>query len=225
MVAVPHGQTVRRPETLVVVAGTATEVGKTWAACRLIAGATDRGVRVAARKPVQSFDPDPDGAPAGPTDADLLGRASGAPAVEVCPAHRWYPRAMAPPMAAEVLGLPVIAAADLVAETVWPAGTALGVVETAGGMHSPVAHDASSGELLRLFEPDLVVLVADAALGVINAVRSALLAVPGLPVVVVLNRYDSGSEVHVRSRRWLEDRDGVRTVIDPLAVLPAVPEG
>lgn len=225
MVAVPHGRSAWRPRRLVVIAGTATEVGKTWAACRLVTGALDQGVRVAARKPVQSFDPDPHGAPAGPTDADLLGRAGGAPALEVCPAHRWYPRAMAPPMAADALGLPAIAAADLVAETAWPEGTELGVVETAGGMHSPIAHDASSGELLRLFEPDLVVLVADAALGVLHAVRSALLAVPGFPVVVMLNRYDASDEVHVRSRQWLQDRDGVTTVTDPLAVLPAVPGG
>ena len=36
-----------------------------------------------------------------PTDAELLAAASGQAPWDVCPAHRWYPAAMAPPMAAE----------------------------------------------------------------------------------------------------------------------------
>ncbi len=47
------------PERLVVVVGTGTEVGKTWvAAAALDARCGPRASRVAARKPVQSFDPD-----------------------------------------------------------------------------------------------------------------------------------------------------------------------
>src|SRR5690606_37163555 len=89
----------RRPGELLVVAGTGTEIGKTWAAQRLLLQARERGLRVAARKPAQSFV-----AGEQSTDAELLAAASGEAAEEVCPRHRWYPVPMAPPMAADVLG-------------------------------------------------------------------------------------------------------------------------
>src|SRR4051812_42586935 len=102
--------------TLVVV-GTGTEVGKTWASCQLLEDARRRGVRVSARKPAQSFEG------SGPTDADLLGTASNEPAHDVCPSHRSYSVPMAPPMAAEVLQRPRIALDELLAELCWKADT------------------------------------------------------------------------------------------------------
>ena len=68
------------------------------------------GLQVCARKPAQSFGPDE-----GPTDAERLAEATGESAAEVCPPWRWYPRPMAPPMAAESLGLPPFSLDDLVA--------------------------------------------------------------------------------------------------------------
>ena len=47
-----------RPALLIGVVGTNTEVGKTWVASRLLAALKARGLRVAARKPVQSYEPD-----------------------------------------------------------------------------------------------------------------------------------------------------------------------
>ena len=44
-----------RPRLLIGVLGTHTEVGKTWVSAQLLAQARSRGLRVAARKPVQSF--------------------------------------------------------------------------------------------------------------------------------------------------------------------------
>jgi dethiobiotin synthetase len=61
-----------RPERLVLVAGTATEVGKTWVAAAVLAELRTRGVRVAARKLVQSFSPGEH-----PTDAEALAAATG----------------------------------------------------------------------------------------------------------------------------------------------------
>ncbi len=58
---------------LVVVAGTGTDVGKTWVGCRLARHFRERGLSVAARKPAQSFAPDQ----AGPTDAEMLASATG----------------------------------------------------------------------------------------------------------------------------------------------------
>lgn len=197
-----------RPETLVVVVGTATEIGKTWASARLLAGARRAGRRVAARKPVQSF-------AAGstePTDAEVLGGATGEPPDDVCPPHRSYAVAMAPPMAADVLGVDPPRLDDLVAELRWPAGTSLGLVETVGGVRSPIAADGDSRDLLRAVAPDLVLLVADAGLGVIDAVRSAHDALAAERLVTYLNRFDDGNELHRRNADWLRDTDGIDVV-------------
>ena len=58
--------------TIVVVAGTGTEIGKTWVTAELAVALTERGIAVVARKPVQSFAPDDDT----PTDAEVLGDAT-----------------------------------------------------------------------------------------------------------------------------------------------------
>ncbi|MGE3620693.1 MAG: ATP-dependent dethiobiotin synthetase BioD [Acidimicrobiia bacterium] len=211
------GSTGPRPARLVVVAGTGTGVGKTWAAARLLVEARARGLVVAARKPVQSHDED--AAPEG-TDAAVLAAASGEPdAGVVCPAHRDYARPLAPPMAAAVLGRPSIGLDDLVAETTWPEGVDLGVVETVGGVRSPVADDGDSGDLARRLAPDGVVLVADAELGTINATRLSVEALAPLPVVVLLNRFDPEIDLHRRNRAWLADRDGLIVVVDPTDLL------
>ena len=62
-----------RPGWLLVVAGTATEVGKTWVGAALARDLREAGWVVGARKPVQSFEPDD---PA-PTDAACLAAATG----------------------------------------------------------------------------------------------------------------------------------------------------
>jgi dethiobiotin synthetase len=193
-----------RPERLAVVCGTATDVGKTWVACRLLRGLRHRGVPVAARKPAQSFAVDSHA-----TDAELLAAASGEAPWDVCPAHRWYPAAMAPPMAAEALGREAFTGARLAAELDWPARTAVGVLETAGGVRSPLASDADTVTFCHLLTPDIVILVADAGLGTINAVRlnARALEEGSAPVVVHLNRYRTADELHRRNSDWLAHRD------------------
>jgi dethiobiotin synthetase len=205
----------QRPGWVVVLAGTGTEVGKTWVAAALARRARAEGRRVAARKPAQSFDPDP--APS-TTDAEVLAAATGEDPAAVCPPHRWYPAAMAPPMAADALDRPAISLAELTGELAWPAGCDLGLVETAGGLRSPLAHDADNLDLARALAPDLVLLVADAGLGTIHAVRSCLEVLDGLAHVVLLNRYDDGDGLHRHNRAWLAGRDGVTTEVDPAAI-------
>jgi dethiobiotin synthetase len=160
-------------------------------------------------------------APAG-TDADMLAAATGEQATDVCPAHRWYPAALAPPMAATLLGLPDIGLDDLVAEITWPAGVDVGLVETAGGPRSPIAHDGDGVALAARLRPDLAVLVADAALGTINAVRLAAEAIGPTPVVVVLNRFDAADPLHVANLRWLREVDGLDVTTEPAIVLSAL---
>ncbi|HET8617778.1 MAG TPA: dethiobiotin synthase [Acidimicrobiales bacterium] len=201
-----------RPERLVVVAGTGTEVGKTWVACRLARALRARGLIVAARKPAQSFDAGDDPAD---TDAGLLAHATGDHPAVVCPRHRWYPVPLAPPMAAEALGRPAFTIADLVDELAWAPGVSVGLVESAGGVRSPLASDGDTVALASAVRPERVVLVADAGLGTINGVRLAAGALAPWPVTVVLNRFDHLDDLHARNADWLAGRDGYDVVVDP----------
>ncbi|HWE65688.1 MAG TPA: dethiobiotin synthase [Acidimicrobiales bacterium] len=201
-----------RPERIVLVAGTGTEIGKTWVSARLLTGLRQAGATVAARKLAQSFDPGDD---PGGLDAAVLGRASGEPPEVVCPPDRWYEVAMAPPMAAARLGRPPFTVAHLLGELSWPAAPVdVGIVETAGGVRSPQADDGDVTTLREALNPDLVVLVADAGLGTINSVRLSVGVFSGRPLVV-LNRYDGSNDLHVSNRTWLTERDGIHLVALP----------
>jgi dethiobiotin synthetase len=197
-----------RPRRLAFVAGTGTEVGKTWIAAAILRELRRAAARVAVRKPAQSFDPD-----AELTDADVLGSATGESPHDVCPAHRWYPRALAPPMAAEALGAPSFTVRDLVSELRWPDGIDVGLVEGAGGPRSPLAVDGDNVALASAIGADLVLLVADAGLGAINAVRMSIDAFAELPVVVVLNRYDDHEPAHRANWDWLRRREAFDVVV------------
>lgn len=201
-----------RPRVTVFVTGTGTDIGKTWLSVAILQNARGRHLRVAARKPVQSFDPSER-----VTDADLLGDASGEPPATVCPDHRWYGVPMAPPMAAASLGAPPPLIADLIQEIdrSWPdPAVDLGLVEGAGGVASPLASDGDSAALAMAISPNVVVLVADAGLGTINSVRLSRTALEPLPVVVYLNRFDHEQELHERNRAWLAEVDGLEVSCD-----------
>ena len=86
-----------RPKRVIVVAGTGTEVGKTFVGAAIALELMSQRRTVVARKPAQSFDPDDQS-----TDAAVLGAATSEDAEVICPPHRWYPIPMAPPMAAAV---------------------------------------------------------------------------------------------------------------------------
>ena len=214
-----------RPRQLVVVTGTATEVGKTWVTAQLCSRARAAGISVAARKPAQSFEPGD--VEAGVTDAQVLAAATGSDPADVCPAHRWYPVAMAPPMAAEVLGRPTVTIADLLEELRWPdPAPALGFVETAGGVRSPLAVDGDTIDVIERLTPDRVVLVADAGLGTINSVLLSLEAlhhrIEDDGIEVLLNRFDATDDLHRRNHAWLTDRLGRRVHHDPTTLSNAV---
>ena len=185
----------------VLCVGTATEVGKTWVGGQVLDGLRRSGLRVAARKPVQSFDPDD---PA-PTDAEVLAAATGEDLDVVCPAHRSYPMALAPPVAAALLARPVPTMAELRDELVEPTGDVdLCWLETVGGPLSPIADDGDSADVARWFNPDVVVLVTDGRLGAINAVRLAAIPFAGRRLVVYMNRYEDSAVFH-SNWLWLID--------------------
>lgn len=201
-----------RPRRLVFVAGTATDIGKTWWTAALARHLRARGLTVAARKPVQSCDPGT------PTDADALAAATGEAPDVVTPPERTYRVAWAPPMAADELGRPPFSVADLAHETTWAAVVDVGLVEGVGGPRSPIATDGDNVDLAHELAPDLVVLVADAGLGTINAVRLSAAALAPLPVVVALNRFSENDALHVRNRDVLR-ADGFRVVTAPADTL------
>lgn len=184
--------------TTIFVAGIGTDVGKTWVTVKLIAELRVRGHSVFARKPAQSFTPDDRGT----TDAELLGTATGEAPTTVCPSQRWYEVAMAPPMAAAVLGRPSFTIADLAAETTTSAD-GITFVEGVGGPRSPLAEDGDNVAFARAIGARFVVLVADAGLGTINAVELSVAALSGFETITMLNRFDA-IDLHERNRAWLE---------------------
>ncbi len=202
---------------IVLVAGTGTDVGKTFVAAALLRTLREHGISVAARKPVQSFAPGDSR-----TDADVLAAATGEDPNVVCPPHRRFPAAMAPPIAATKLGLPPFSIAQLAAEVAagrtGPDAAALTLVESAGGVRSPLASDGDTKTLADAVHPAFVLLVADAGLGTINAVRMSTGALTPHPVVVFLNRFDPTADVHVANAEWLRATDGFETLTDPGAL-------
>jgi dethiobiotin synthetase len=207
---------VTRPNRLVLVAGTATDIGKTWVGGQVLARLRADGTTVAARKPAQSAEADDPG----PSDAAVLATASGEAVTDVCPTHRHYTVAMAPPMAADALGLPVPSLAELFAELTWPDEPVdVGWVETVGGPRSPIGADGDAVDLAELVDPDVVLLVADAGLGTVNAVRLGVDVFAPRPVVVFLNRFDADDDLHRRNLDWLRTRERLEVVVD-LEALP-----
>jgi dethiobiotin synthetase len=198
-----------RPTTLIGVLGTHTEVGKTHVTARWISHLREQGLSVAARKPVQSFNCDD-----ATTDARQLSDATGETETDVCPFHHNYPLALAPPMAADELNRPRIELDALLHEISWPTNIDIGVVETVGGPYSPIAHDGDSIDLVMRLQPDAALLVADAGLGTLNAVRLCLSCIGDMPTTVFLNRFDAANELHRLNRRWLQEKYRVTTAID-----------
>jgi dethiobiotin synthetase len=207
---------------LVVCVGTHTEVGKTWTGAAVLADLRARGRTVAARKPAQSFDPD-DGQP---LDADVLGDATGEPGDVVCAPARTYAVPMAPPMAAAALGRPVPTLADLLDEVRWPEPEVdVAWLETVGGPRSPIGSDGDAVDVVAALHPRKVVLVADAGLGTINAVRLSVgpFEELGHEPIVLLNRFDPNDDLHRRNAAWLHEL-GIAAVLSAGAVADLLDE-
>jgi dethiobiotin synthetase len=208
-----------RPSVLTVVTGTGAEVGKTSVAAQTIRALVAAGCSVSASKPVQSYSHH-----GATTDADVLAAASGERPEEVCLPGRSYPVDMAPPMAAEHLGLPPVLLADLEREVAarWPLHPVdFGFVEGVGGVASPLAVNGDTAALARHLRPDLILLVARAEMGVINSVRLCHESLPSLPIVTHLNRFDPKAGLHLLTQQWLSERDGfvVTTGVPDLVAL------
>ncbi|MEA2434379.1 MAG: dethiobiotin synthetase [Actinomycetota bacterium] len=191
---------------IVVVSATGTEIGKTWFTARTIEMLRRRGIEAHARKPVQSFEPGE------VTDAEILARASGDHMTDVCRHSYEFP--LAPPMAARVLGKPEMRLIDILWDLHVPE-TGITFVEGVGGPRSPLASDGDTVTLASSITADVIVLVAQAELGVINDVRLGIDAFAPHRVVVALNRFDPMDEMHTRNRDWLRTEVGAEVVTSP----------
>ncbi len=199
--------------TTIFITGTGTEIGKTWVAVELVAELRRRGHPVSARKPAQSFGSDERGT----TDAELLAAATGETPTAVCPPHRWYETPMAPPMAATALEQPAFTIADLAAETI-VSTAGITFVEGAGGPRSPIAADGDNVDLARVIGVDLIVLVADAGLGTINAVELSTHAFHDSETLVFLNWFNPHQDLHRRNLEWLAGAGHrIATAVEALA--------
>lgn len=162
------------PRTL-FVAGAHTEIGKTHVACALVRAARGRGLAVDALKPIVSgFDEDDwrDSDPGRLLAA--LGAAGDRARLEAMSPWR-FAAPLAPPTAAEAEGR-ALRLGDVVVHCrarIARAGADLVLVEGAGGLMSPIAHDGLSLDLqLALGGP--CVLVGGAYLGAISHALTAL---------------------------------------------------
>jgi dethiobiotin synthetase len=149
--------------TVLVVTGTGTEVGKTIATAALASCARSAGIDVAVCKPVQS------GSGADGRGDDDLAEVSRLSGVGILVSVARYPEPLAPAAAAELAGLPLPSATQILdaVRAVDRAGT-LTLVEGAGGLLVEIAAD---GVTLRDLAADLqapVLVVCQAGLGTLN---------------------------------------------------------
>ena len=186
---------------VVFVAGTGTEVGKTWAAAGLARLLKESGRIVAACKPVQSYDPGTDD----PTDAAVLAAATGQNPDAVCPPAHSYPVPLAPPMAARKLGRACPTLDEMASNCRFATTVDIGLVEGVGGLYSPIASDGHNLDLIERIQPDLVVVVASAELGGIHDTMACTLPLSAFRRAVFCNRFDPQNEIHGLNVRWLRD--------------------
>jgi dethiobiotin synthetase len=211
------------PRVVVAVVGTGTEVGKTWVSCAALASLRSLGWSVAARKPLQSFEP------GDTTDAALLAAATGEDPEVVCAPDCSFEVALAPPMAAAALGVHLMdtaTVAEAVASSWGGRAPDIGFIELVGGVCSPTTSNGDGLAVLSAVQPDLVVVVADPTLGTINSVRLSVMAVAAAvtaPIIVMVNRFDPNEPLHVANREWLRDVDhlSVETSAEDLAAVIA----
>jgi dethiobiotin synthase len=168
-----------------VVCSADTGDGKTWTATRLVAQLRAGGSRVAVCKPLESGTE-----PHGAADALALCRAAGWPESDLARVCPWQlPNPVAP--AEELDRTGQIVDGDMLVRAIGTAaaGHDFVVVETAGGVRSPLCGDLTSIDLALLLQAPVVLVVAN-RLGAISravcAVRESQRAGARL-VALVLN--------------------------------------
>lgn len=150
----------------VAVVGTGTGVGKTHFSVALLHALSLQGRSAVGLKPVES------GLGSEESDAARLAAASTFHVKH--PAPYGFPDAVSPHLAARRAGTEINPSRilDWVAECSAP----WTIIETAGGLLSPLAPSLTNLDLLELLAPDLIILVGVDRLGVLHDVAACLIA-------------------------------------------------
>lgn len=216
------------PPLRVVVVGTGTSVGKTWVTREVLAELRRRGVSAVGLKPVESGVSD-----GAATDAAQLAALSAhAPAP---PPYR-LARPVSPHLAARVENR-VIDPAQILTyvrsqESSAPSGSRM-VIETAGGLFSPLGDSLTNWEVARSLDPARWLLVAPDALGVLHDVTATLGAArargraPDLVVLSAAREPDASTGTNARELQQLglvarpfalghDDTTGIASLVDAL---------
>ncbi len=149
----------------IILCGTGTEVGKTHVGVALTAFLAERGEDVVALKPVET------GVSSEPTDAQRLGAAG---VFHVKQARYAFEPPISPHLAAREQGTSI----DLAEIRDWVEHHAAPwqIIETAGGLLSPLAAELTNAHLVCALAPAEVVMVGADRLGALHDVSAALLA-------------------------------------------------
>lgn len=160
------------------IAGTDTDVGKTYVASLVIRRLCQLGKSVGVYKPVASGCTDQDGVRIA-DDAVRLWQAAGCLGTldEVCPQRFLAP--LAPPAAAEREGTSVDAERLSAAARVWRDRCDILIIEGAGGLFSPLADGILNIDLFQRFPAAKMFLVAANRLGAIHQTLSVIEASAG----------------------------------------------
>ncbi len=169
------------------IAGSGTDVGKTWVACRLIQDLRAGGLAVTPRKPVVSGVDDDD---VGSSDTDRLIDAAGLGLDQRDAISPWrFIDPVAPNEAARRVG--VVLDFDAIVAACAINDSDVVVVETAGGVMSPLTDDTTQLSLLDAVNAPVLLVVDGRYLGWISHTLTALFALRAAEldvVAVVVNR-------------------------------------
>ena len=167
----------------VVVIGTGTGVGKTHVACGLVAHGVALGLRCAGLKPIES------GVDEG-VETDAM-RLQGYANVRAPAALYAFAQPVSPHLAARESGRRISVRKTL--DWVAAVRADLRVVETAGGLMSPLAPLVWNRHVVEGLAPDGVVVVAPDRLGVLHEVGATLCALGRLGSVVAVALSEVGA--------------------------------
>jgi dethiobiotin synthetase len=166
-------------EHRLVIAGTGTEIGKTHAAVALVSAFARRGLVAVGLKPIES------GIQISLPDSARLALVSSRP---TSPPPYAFVDALSPHLAARRAGITI--QLDVVSSWVAAHPAEVLVIETAGGVFSPLSDVLINLDLIRHLAPHSILLVAPDRLGVLHDLRACLTAMrflaPELPTPSVL---------------------------------------
>ena len=164
----------------VVVVGTGTGVGKTHLCVALLHALSLQGRTAVGLKPIES------GLGAEESDAQRLAAASMFHVKHSAPYG--LPDPVSPHLAARRVGIEI--STTIIADWVTRCAAPWTIVETAGGLLTPLAPGVTNLDLARTLAPDLLLLVGVDRLGVLHDVSACLLALrsppAGLPEPMVV---------------------------------------